>query len=111
MLKSTHEKRQLPAAPAAQTTAPLPPGWTEHVAPAGHTYYYNAESKKSTYVRPEAAPVEAPIPSYGSGQFAGGFSHSAFPNQQSHGGQNGGRGGHSFPDRGRPGPQDRPKHK
>ena len=115
MLKSTHEKYQPPPAPPAQTSSSLPPGWTEHVAPAGHTYYYNAELKKSTYTRPEAAPIEAPIPSYGAGQFAGGFSHNAFPHQQGHAefqtGRPGTRGGHSFPDRGRPGPQDRPKHK
>ncbi|CCL99417.1 uncharacterized protein FIBRA_01435 [Fibroporia radiculosa] len=31
---------------------PLPPGWTEHVSPTGQTYYYNALTKESTYVRP-----------------------------------------------------------
>jgi WW domain len=31
---------------------PLPPGWTEHTAPTGHKYYYNAALKKSTYKRP-----------------------------------------------------------
>ena len=31
---------------------PLPPGWTEHTAPTGHKYYYNASLKKSTYKRP-----------------------------------------------------------
>ncbi|KAG9125486.1 hypothetical protein FRC07_007417 [Ceratobasidium sp. 392] len=31
---------------------PLPPGWTEHKAPAGHTYYYHAATKQSTYTRP-----------------------------------------------------------
>jgi hypothetical protein len=56
-----------PPAPAA----PLPPGWTEHKAPSGsytqlclrhmlpltntgHSYYYNAETGKSTYTRPVA---------------------------------------------------------
>ncbi|KAH9462205.1 hypothetical protein MJO28_003004 [Puccinia striiformis f. sp. tritici] len=34
--------------------APLPPGWTEHRAPAGQFYYYHAESGESTYVRPSA---------------------------------------------------------
>jgi hypothetical protein len=33
---------------------PLPPGWTEHTAPTGHKYYYNASTKKSTYQRPTA---------------------------------------------------------
>ena len=48
MLKSTY-------APSA--AAPLPPGWTEHKAPTGHTYYYHAETKESTYKRPgEAEP-------------------------------------------------------
>ncbi|KAG2077431.1 HSP90-domain-containing protein [Suillus decipiens] len=31
---------------------PLPPGWTEHVGPAGQPYYYNAVTRESTYVRP-----------------------------------------------------------
>lgn len=26
--------------------------WTEHVAPSGHKYYYNAETKQSTYIKP-----------------------------------------------------------
>jgi len=51
MLKSTH---QLVVTPAS--VAPLPAGWTEHRAPTGHTYYYNAEMKQSTYTRPEAVP-------------------------------------------------------
>lgn len=32
--------------------AELPLGWTSHVAPTGHIYYYNASTKKSTYKRP-----------------------------------------------------------
>ncbi|KAI4698613.1 hypothetical protein J4E81_005836 [Alternaria sp. BMP 2799] len=55
-----------PPAPAA----PLPPGWTEHKAPSGHSYYYNAELNKSTYTRPVAdvpqyhnpTPPPAPAP-------------------------------------------------
>ncbi|KAF2654781.1 hypothetical protein K491DRAFT_758658 [Lophiostoma macrostomum CBS 122681] len=35
---------------------PLAPGWTEHKAPSGHAYYYNKETKSSTYVRPVANP-------------------------------------------------------
>ncbi|ORX36775.1 hypothetical protein BD324DRAFT_467240 [Kockovaella imperatae] len=32
---------------------PLPPGWTEHLAPDGRTkYYYNSNTKESTYTRP-----------------------------------------------------------
>ncbi|KAF1935745.1 hypothetical protein EJ02DRAFT_439033 [Clathrospora elynae] len=37
-----------PPAPAP----PLPPGWSEHRAPSGHSYFYNKETKKSTYMRP-----------------------------------------------------------
>ncbi|KAM3528620.1 hypothetical protein NHJ13051_002311 [Beauveria bassiana] len=58
MLKSTY----VPSAAAAASSAPLPPGWTEHTAPTGHTYYYNAETKESTYKRPGLAPVPEPIP-------------------------------------------------
>lgn len=140
---------------------PLPEGWTEHKAPTGnlqpsrskelsltnlgHTYYYNKETKQSTYTRPQpqfsppAAPA-ASIPSYGAGQFAGGFSNNQFqpqngppggyrnfPQQQSapfqphndfnphprggHGGGGRGRGGHNnFQDRRKP-DNDKPKHK
>jgi hypothetical protein len=35
----------------------LPPGWTEHTAPTGHKYYYNASLKKSTYQRPTEPPT------------------------------------------------------
>ncbi|KAF2193994.1 hypothetical protein K469DRAFT_734588 [Zopfia rhizophila CBS 207.26] len=45
----------LPARPPAGRP-PLPPGWTEHKAPTGHTYYYNKETKASTYTRPIAQP-------------------------------------------------------
>ncbi|KAH7326818.1 hypothetical protein B0J17DRAFT_741198 [Rhizoctonia solani] len=31
---------------------PLPPGWTEHKAPTGHTYFFHAATKQSTYIRP-----------------------------------------------------------
>ncbi|KAJ4349515.1 uncharacterized protein N0V89_008131 [Didymosphaeria variabile] len=43
---------------------PLPAGWTEHQAPSGHVYYFNKETKKSTYTRPvvTAAPPPAPAP-------------------------------------------------
>ncbi|KAI5459371.1 hypothetical protein BGZ63DRAFT_426650 [Mariannaea sp. PMI_226] len=55
MLKSTHK-------PSAAALAPLLPGWTEHTAPTGHTYYYNSETKESTYTRPSAAPPPQPAP-------------------------------------------------
>ncbi|KAL8818016.1 MAG: hypothetical protein Q9223_003260 [Gallowayella weberi] len=44
MLKSTY--RPVSALP------PLPIGWTEHKAPTGHPYYYNAATQQSTYTRP-----------------------------------------------------------
>ncbi|KAK4038588.1 Pre-mRNA-splicing factor dre4 [Parachaetomium inaequale] len=50
MVKSTYQ-------PSTSALPPLAPGWTEHKAPTGHTYYYNAETKESTYKRPGAAPV------------------------------------------------------
>ncbi|KAF9451709.1 HSP90-domain-containing protein [Macrolepiota fuliginosa MF-IS2] len=31
---------------------PLPPAWTEHLAPGGQAYYYNAQTQESTYIRP-----------------------------------------------------------
>jgi hypothetical protein len=44
-----------------ETLPPLPPGWTEHTAPKGHKYYYNASLKKSTYKRPtEESQISAP---------------------------------------------------
>jgi len=45
----------------ASELPPLPPGWTEHTAPTGHKYYWNATLKKSTYKRPtlESTP---PVP-------------------------------------------------
>jgi transcription elongation regulator 1 len=37
---------------------PLPAGWSEHTAPDGMTkYYYNSNTKESTYVRPSFAPL------------------------------------------------------
>lgn len=55
MLKSTHR----PSAPSP-ADSPLPSGWTEHKAPTGHTYYYNAELKQSTYTRP-SIPSDEPL--------------------------------------------------
>ncbi|KOS21749.1 Pre-mRNA-splicing factor dre4 [Escovopsis weberi] len=58
-LRSTHKPS--PAALAAAAAAPLPPGWTEHKAPTGHTYYFNAATNESTYKRPGAPVVAAPV--------------------------------------------------
>lgn len=52
MLRSTYKA----ATPANTEEVLLPPGWTEHKAPTGHSYYYNAETKQSTYTRPTAPP-------------------------------------------------------
>ncbi|PKS11303.1 hypothetical protein jhhlp_003065 [Lomentospora prolificans] len=74
MLKSTYKPSQNPDA-----VTPLPPGWTEHKAATGHTYYYNASTKESTYRRP-SAPV-AQLPSAVSQPFAPGAFPGAFPQQ------------------------------
>ncbi|PYI05468.1 hypothetical protein BO78DRAFT_371194 [Aspergillus sclerotiicarbonarius CBS 121057] len=112
---------------------PLPPGWTEHKAPTGHPYYYNSQTKQSTYTRPQAAPVQPPpsapvpaptnnapfltpdtLPPFSSTPYAphgfgyGAASHGAPHDGQSRGGFRGGRGYH---DRKHRGPDDRPKTK
>ncbi|EAW16117.1 FF domain protein [Aspergillus fischeri NRRL 181] len=107
---------------------PLPPGWTEHRAPSGHLYYYNAETKQSTYTRPQplpvqsqpAAPAQVPfvtpdtLPPFSSTPYAPeGF---AFGDQTRglphHGHSRGGfRGGKGFRDRNNRRPEDRPKSK
>lgn len=57
MLKSTYRA----VAPTPDPSeAPLPAGWTEHKAPTGHTYYFNASTQQSTYTRP-APPSEEPV--------------------------------------------------
>ncbi|KAK2074816.1 hypothetical protein P8C59_008990 [Phyllachora maydis] len=53
MLKSTYQ-------PSPGALQPLAPGWTEHKAPTGHTYYYNGATGESTYTRPVAQPSPAP---------------------------------------------------
>ncbi|ERT02429.1 hypothetical protein HMPREF1624_00727 [Sporothrix schenckii ATCC 58251] len=44
---------------------PLPPGWMENKAPTGHTYYYNAQTRESTYRRPMPPPPAPPPPPLG----------------------------------------------
>ncbi|RKL40028.1 hypothetical protein BFJ72_g6346 [Fusarium proliferatum] len=122
MLKSTHT-------PSAAALAPLPPGWSKHTAPTGHTYYYNAETKESTYKRPGAQPppqpAQPPAPAYPG---YGSIPYLADPNvanaymeqfnqdnngqrynNSSRGGHGGGRGG--FEGRPRPQPVDKPRKK
>ncbi|KAL9586149.1 MAG: hypothetical protein Q9203_003959 [Teloschistes exilis] len=50
MLKSTYKPAAAPS--------PLPAGWTEHKAPTGHSYYYNASTQQSTYTRPKEDSVQ-----------------------------------------------------
>ncbi|KAM0420757.1 hypothetical protein ACHAPT_011418 [Fusarium lateritium] len=122
MLKSTHK-------PSAAALAPLPPGWTEHTAPTGHTYYYHAETKESTYKRPgtelpppQPAQASAPVyPAYGSvpsladpnvaNAYMAQFNQKQHGGQQDHqqGGHGAGRGG--FEGRPRPQPVDKPRRK
>ncbi|KAI1760101.1 hypothetical protein GGR53DRAFT_511095 [Hypoxylon sp. FL1150] len=127
MLKSTYK-------PSANVPPPLPPGWTEHKAPTGHTYYYNTTTQESTYNRPSASP--APLPNTSSaaqpppgpqGPHASFFQYSTVPKlsdpaaanaflaqydparqrlaQQQHGGRGGHRDGPSGRDKDRPRPQ------
>lgn len=123
MVKSTYQ-------PSPAVLQPLPAGWTEHKAPTGHTYYYNAETKESTYKRPGAAPAPAPAPIIS--PMASYMQHQAVPQinlsdpavanafmaqygQPQH--QHGQRGGHAaggrggFPARPRPQPVDKPRSK
>ncbi|KAF2713451.1 hypothetical protein K504DRAFT_424084 [Pleomassaria siparia CBS 279.74] len=81
----------IPVRPPAGLPA-LAPGWTEHSAPSGHVYYYNKETKKSTYVRPiveihglqqqHAAPrPPAPQAPFGANPNIGHVNHVASNNQ------------------------------
>ncbi|KFH43991.1 Pre-mRNA-splicing factor-like protein [Hapsidospora chrysogenum ATCC 11550] len=123
MLKSTYK----PSTADPAQAAPLPPGWTEHKAPTGHTYYYNADTKESTYKRP-GPPVPAPgsapptLPTYGhppnlaDPNVANAYLAQFRPQQQYHqpGHRGGfGRGGRGGYDGGRPKPQptDKPVRK
>ncbi len=115
MLKSTHKAVAPPS---------LLPGWTEHKAPTGHSYYYNAETKQSTYTRPVVVPTPTPIaplqplnPSQsflqyqavGSQPSAGApFGSQGHEAERGRGGFRGGRGGHDRPREPRPQPTDKP---
>jgi len=72
MLKSTYK-------PSADITNPLPPGWTEHKAPTGHTYYYNEATKESTYKRPGASASPVPPVPQPHDPHASFFQYSAVP--------------------------------
>ncbi|KAL4929063.1 FF domain protein [Aspergillus undulatus] len=110
---------------------PLPPGWTEHKAPTGHTYYYNSQTKQSTYTRPQPiaaepsfpAPVPNPaanapfltsdtLPPFSSTPYAPqGYGASSFGAAGYNQPKGGFRGGKSYHDRRHRGPEDRPKSK
>src|SRR6266480_2297320 len=123
MLKSTYRREEPPAPHPPPQLPPLPPGWTEHKAPTGHTYYYNASTKKSTYMRPVTIPEIPQIPIHGADQFVGGFPNPSFEqpdfialdsDEPQRGGFRGGRGGsisrQGFNQKRRE-QADRPKHK
>ncbi|KEF59344.1 uncharacterized protein A1O9_04188 [Exophiala aquamarina CBS 119918] len=59
MLRSTY-KKSAPTSGSGTDPPPLPPGWVEHKAPTGHSYYYHAETETSTYTRP-SLPSEEPL--------------------------------------------------
>ncbi|KAF7301655.1 hypothetical protein MIND_00731000 [Mycena indigotica] len=42
-----------------QQSCLLPYGWSEHLGPTGQPYYYNVNTKESTYTRPLPPPVQA----------------------------------------------------
>ncbi|KAK0707354.1 hypothetical protein B0H67DRAFT_636259 [Lasiosphaeris hirsuta] len=108
MLKSTYK-------PSPGALQPLPPGWTEHKAPTGHTYYYHADTKESTYKRPGAppsfVPQQPPPINLSDPNVANAFmaQYNAPPLQQHGRGGFGGRGG--FQNRPRPQPTDKPRSK
>lgn len=57
--------------PPPQPTLLLPPGWTEHAAPTGHSYYYHAATNQSTYVRPLPLNGQSfPVPDSGQTSFS-----------------------------------------
>lgn len=119
MLKSTYK-------PSANAPPPLLPGWTEHKAPTGHTYYYHADTKTSTYTRPAAPvavstdpPQQHVVPNLSDPRVANAYmvqqSQPPPGQQQHHRGGFGGRGrggrGGAHGDRSKPQPTDRPMSK
>jgi FF domain/WW domain len=112
MLKSTHKAAGLASTPAEP---PLPPAWTEHKAPTGHSYYYNAETKQSTYTRPTApSPGAFFIDHTATSSPFGQAQAQAHASRSTHGSDQAGsfRGGLSYQDRSRrQHQQDRPKKK
>jgi hypothetical protein len=119
MLKSTHKPVLLPS---PNSESPLPPGWSEHKAPSGHSYYYNAETKQSTYTKPVETTstalhinYNATAPSFSGSPVSASFGwHGGQYPSGLNGDRTGGnfRGGRSYQDRSRrQHPEDRPKSK
>ncbi|CAJ2505852.1 Uu.00g132460.m01.CDS01 [Anthostomella pinea] len=127
MLKSTYK-------PSSALPPPLPPGWSEHKAPTGHTYYYNDSTKESTYHRPGAQVPPTSQPPQPSNPHASFSQYSSVPKLSDPAAANAflaqydparqrpaqsfgqhGRGGYRGPgdgrDRPRPQPVDKPKSK
>lgn len=116
-LKSTYQ-------PSPALSAPLPLGWTEHTAPTGHKYFYNTQTKQSTYTRPAPAPaLPAPVqpappftvaPQYGGQapqQNYNAYGAPAYQQFPSHMNPDFNRKPHHYPNQRRPQPEDRPKKK
>ncbi|KAF2837580.1 hypothetical protein M501DRAFT_1017955 [Patellaria atrata CBS 101060] len=118
MLKSTHKTATPPP-----ILPSLPPGWTEHKAPTGHSYYYNAETKISTYTRPTlGTPTPFPaaqihITTNLSNPYSGPSYPHTFTNstqgqtQADFRGRGSFKGGNGYQGRRSHHPEDRPKHR
>ncbi|OZJ05937.1 hypothetical protein BZG36_01228 [Bifiguratus adelaidae] len=50
-----------PPPPPSHFYRTLPPGWSEHVAPGGQTYWYNAATGKSTWQHPATLAPQPPL--------------------------------------------------
>lgn len=54
-------QQQAPQQQAAAAATEPKPAWSQHKAPDGRPYWYNAQTKVSTYTRPtELTPPEVP---------------------------------------------------
>ncbi|KAF9276662.1 hypothetical protein BGZ68_009863 [Mortierella alpina] len=66
LIPGPHQPRPFAPLPPQGAFPPptlLPPGWTEHKAPDGMAYYYNAASGQSSWVRPTMPPpIPGPMP-------------------------------------------------
>ena len=71
-----------PAAAAAAGVAAAAPksAWTEHTAPDGRKYYFNAQTKQSTYEKPQELlqPEVRELQGRGGGHCAGRLPHTGF---------------------------------